>query len=59
MLSYAIDGKVTVDRSSNDQQAIVKATIAQGMMRLTRLARQISTYRVKAASDDLGQGRKL
>ena len=51
MLSYAVDAKVTVDRSSEEQQAIVKAAIARGVMRLTRLARQITTYRVKTASD--------
>jgi hypothetical protein len=51
MLSYAVDAKVTVDRSSEEQQAIVTAAIAQGVMRLTRLARQITTYRLKAASD--------
>ncbi len=51
MLSYAVDGKVTVDRSSEEQNAIVKTAIAQGVMRLTRLVRQITTYRVKAASD--------
>jgi hypothetical protein len=49
MLSYAVDGKVTVDRSSEEQHAIVKAAIAQGVMRLTRLTRQITTYRVKTA----------
>jgi hypothetical protein len=51
MLSHAVDTKVTVDRSSEEQHAIVKAAIAQGVMRLTRLVRQITTYRVKAASD--------
>lgn len=51
MVSYAVDAKVTVDRSSEEQQQIVKAAIAQGVMRLTRLARQITTYRFKAASD--------
>jgi len=51
MLSHAVDAKVTVDRSSEEQHAIVKAAIAQGVMRLTRLVRQITTYRVKAASD--------
>jgi hypothetical protein len=49
MLSYAVDGKVTVDRTSEEQNAIVKAAIAQGVMRLTRLTRQITTYRVKTA----------
>ena len=50
MLSYAVDAKVTVDRSNDEKHAIVKAAIAQGVMRLTRLARQIATYRVKTAS---------
>ncbi len=51
MVSYAVDAKVTVDRSSEEQQQIVKAAIAQGVMRLTRLAQEITTYRFKAASD--------
>jgi hypothetical protein len=42
---------VTVDRNSEEQHAIVKAAVAQGVMRLTRLARQITTYRLQAASD--------
>ena len=44
-----VDAKVTVDRSNDEQHAIVKAAIAQGVMRLTRLTRQITTYRVKTA----------
>ena len=51
MLSYAADAKVTVDRSSEEQQAIVKAAIAQGVMRLTRRFRQVTTYRIKTAGD--------
>src|SRR5260370_35809093 len=49
MMSYAVDAKVTVDRSNDEQHAIVKATVAQGVMRLTQLTRQITTYRVKTA----------
>jgi hypothetical protein len=49
MVSYAVDGKVVVDRTNDEQHAIVKAAIAQGVMRLTRLTRQITTYRVKTA----------
>ena len=49
MMSYAVDAKVTVDRSNDEQHPIVKAAIAQGVMRLTRLTRQITTYRVKTA----------
>jgi hypothetical protein len=49
MMSYAVDAKVTVDRSNDEQHAIVKAAIAQGVMRLTRLTRQVTTYRVRTA----------
>lgn len=56
MVSYAVDGKVTIDRSNDEQRAIVKASIAQGLMRLTRLVRQITTYRVKAGE---GPDRRL
>jgi hypothetical protein len=51
MLSYAVDGKVMVDRSTAEQRAIVKAAVAQGVMRLTRQMRQTTTYRVKTTSD--------
>jgi hypothetical protein len=51
MLSYAVDAKVTVDRGSEEQNTIVKAAIVQGVMRLTRRARQITTYRLKAGGD--------
>lgn len=50
LMSYAVDGKVTVDRSNDEQQAIVKAAIAQGVLRVTRLTRQITTYRLQTAS---------
>ena len=39
MLSYAVDGEVMLDRSSAEQRAIVKAAVAQGVMRLTRQMR--------------------
>ena len=51
MLSYAVDSKVTVDRSSEEQRAIVKAAVTRGVMRLTRQMRHTTTYRVKTTSD--------
>jgi hypothetical protein len=48
LLSFAVDDKVTVDRTAAERQPVVKATIAQGVMRVTRLNRQTTTYRVKA-----------
>jgi hypothetical protein len=46
LLSYAVDNKVTIDRSDDTQQAIVNATIAEGVMRLTRLNRHTTTYKI-------------
>lgn len=54
LLSYAVDNKVTVDQSADTQQSIVKATVAEGVMRLTRLQRRTATYRVSAASPPPG-----
>ncbi|HXP04760.1 MAG TPA: DUF4139 domain-containing protein [Stellaceae bacterium] len=50
LLSYAIDTKVTVDQSTDTQQSIVKATVADGVMRLTRLQRRTATYQVNSAA---------
>ena len=49
LLSYAVDTKVTVDQSADTQQSIVKATVAEGVMHLTRLQRRTATYQVNAA----------
>ncbi|MGH7092534.1 MAG: hypothetical protein ACREFB_03240 [Stellaceae bacterium] len=50
MLSFAVDSKVTIDRSDAETRHIVKATIAQGMLRVDRSLVATTTYRVKAAS---------
>jgi hypothetical protein len=47
LLSYAVDTKVLVDRSSAEQRPIVRATIADGILRITRVSRQTTTYWVK------------
>jgi hypothetical protein len=54
LLSYAIDTKVTVDQSVDTQQSIVKATVAEGVMRFVRLQRRTAIYRVSAASPPPG-----
>jgi hypothetical protein len=46
LLSYAIDNKVTITGDSSSQQPIVKATIAEGVMHLTRINRVTTTERV-------------
>lgn len=50
LLSYAVDGKVRIDRSSGERRPVVKATIADGVMRFNRMIRWTTTYRVKAAT---------
>jgi hypothetical protein len=50
LLSYAVDGKVTVDRSTAERRPLVKATIAEGVMHVHRMIRWTTTYRVKAVS---------
>lgn len=50
MLSYAVDSKVTIDAGISEQQPVVKATAAGGVLRLLRQTRRTATYRVKAAA---------
>ena len=47
LLSYAVDAKVTVDRTTGERRPIVKATIAEGVMHLSRMSRWTTDYRVK------------
>jgi hypothetical protein len=49
LLSYAVDGKVTVDRSVGEERPLLKATIAEGVMHLSRVVRWTTDYRIKAA----------
>jgi len=49
LLSYAIDNKVTVDRETAERRPVVKATIADGVMKVTRAIHFTTRYRVKAA----------
>jgi hypothetical protein len=50
LLSYAVDTKVTIDQSTDMQQSIVKAAVAEGIMHLTRLQRRTVTYQVNSAA---------
>lgn len=50
LLSFAVDGKVTVDRSMTERRPIVKATIADGVMHLRRMIRWTTNYRVKTTT---------
>jgi hypothetical protein len=48
LLDYAVDGKVTIARDTGASQSIVRAAIAQGVMRLIRLQRRTTTYEISA-----------
>jgi hypothetical protein len=50
LLSYAVDNKVTITSDSNSREAIVKATIAEGVMHLTRLNRMTSTDHISSTT---------
>ena len=50
LLSYAVDNKVTVDQSTATRQSVVKATIAEGVMRVTRLQRRTTVYKIGSAA---------
>jgi hypothetical protein len=54
LLSYAVDGKVTIDRESGERRPIIKATIGEGVMRVNRVIRWTTSYRVKAAAPAAG-----
>lgn len=49
LLSYALDGKITIDSTTVPQQPIVKAAVAEGVMRIGRVMRWTTTYRVRSA----------
>jgi hypothetical protein len=51
LLSYALDGKTTIDRSTAERRPIVTASIADGAMRIGRVVRWTTTYRVKSAGE--------
>jgi len=50
LLSYSLDGKVTIDRSDTERRPVVKATIGNGLLRVSRVIRATTSYRVKAAA---------
>jgi hypothetical protein len=49
LLSYALDGKVTIDLGTAERRPIVRASVADGVMRIGRVVRWTTNYRVKSA----------
>jgi hypothetical protein len=50
LLNYAVDNKVTVDQTTGISQSIVRATVAEGVMHLTRLQRRSTVYQISATA---------
>jgi hypothetical protein len=50
LLSYAVDSKVTIDRTNGERRPVIKATIGDGVMHVNRVIRWATSYRVKAAA---------
>jgi hypothetical protein len=50
LLSYAVDNRVTIVSDVKSQQLIVKASIAEGVMHLTRLERNTAVYTVSSVT---------
>ncbi|HWB51436.1 MAG TPA: DUF4139 domain-containing protein [Stellaceae bacterium] len=49
LLNYAVDEKVAVDQNGSFTESVVKATIAEGVMHVSRLQRRTTTYTVNSA----------
>jgi hypothetical protein len=52
MLSYAVDTRTDIDRTTQEQRLIVNAAISHGVLRLTRRLSQTTIYRIKTANPD-------
>jgi hypothetical protein len=51
LLSFAVDQAVTVDRSDRPSRALSRATVADGVLTLSVVERQTTTYTVAGAKD--------
>lgn len=49
LLSYALDNNITIDRDTAERRPIVRASIAEGVMRIGRVLRWTTVYRVRSA----------
>lgn len=47
LLAYALDEKITIERETGQTERVASGTIANGVLKYSRLLRQTTTYRVK------------
>jgi len=52
IVSYALDNKTTIDRSSTNRQSILKGKISGGVLALTRLSERTTRYRIKVSAKE-------
>lgn len=50
LLSFAVDQKVTIERTERPSQALARAKVADGVMTLTVIERQTTTYSIAGAA---------
>jgi hypothetical protein len=52
LLAYALDEKITIEREVGTADRIASGTIVQGALRLSRIVRQTTTYRVRGPAKE-------
>jgi preprotein translocase subunit SecD len=52
ILAYALDEKITIERDAAQTDRLATGTIAQGALRLSRVIRQTTTYRIKGPAKE-------
>ena len=52
LLAYALDEKITIERDSTQTERLATATIADGVLRYSRVIRQTATYRVRGPAKE-------
>ena len=52
LLAYALDEKITIERDAAKTDRIASGTIVQGALRLSRIVRQTTTYRVRGPAKE-------
>lgn len=52
LLAYALDEKITIERDMSQTDRLATGTIAQGVLKLSRIVRQTTVYRVRGPAKE-------
>ena len=52
LLAYALDEKITIERDVSQNERMTGGTISQGVLKLSQVLRQTTTYRVRGAAKE-------